>query len=114
MTINYQQEFRDLKDFSLSDVKEVTGKIDEAVLNIDSCGVQHKLKLKSPKVSAMPSTTVRDLFSELKPESVDSFKVFREKYDSDVLWQIEIWKNSSPLVGHTIHCRKIQGLPNKS
>ena len=113
MTIIYCHEFRELKSISLSDVKEVFGKIAEAVLNIDSCGVKHKLTLERPKVPSMASTTVRDLFSELTPESVDSFKVFGKQYDSDVLWHIEIWKDERPLKGHTIHCRKIQGLPPK-
>jgi len=86
MTNIYYHEFRKLKNFSLSDVKEVSGKIDEAVLNIESCGVKHKLTLKSPKFPSAPSTTVRDLFSNLTPESVDSFKVYGDQYDSDVLW----------------------------
>ena len=106
----YQHKFRDLKDFSLSDVKEVTGKINEAVLNIDSCGVQHRLTLESPIVPGLPSTTVKDLFSALKPESVDSFIVL-EKQDN--LWLIEIWKGDGPLKNHTIHCRNIQDLPSK-
>ena len=112
MMIIPPQEFRDLKIFSLSVVKEVSGKIVEAVLNIDSSGVQHKLTLESPKVPAMPSTTIRGLFSDLTPESVDSFKVFGEQYDSDVLWRIEIWKDDT-LKYPTIHCRNIQGLPPK-
>jgi hypothetical protein len=59
----------------------------------------------------MPSTTVRDLFSDLIPESVDSFKVFGDQYDSDVLWRIEIWKDGTPKKDHTIHCGNIEGLP---
>jgi len=112
MTIIYCHEFRELKNFSLSDVKEVSGQIVEAVLNIESRDVKHKLTLKSPKVPSAPSTTVRDLFSDLTPESVDSFKVFGEQYGSDVLWRIEIWKDGT-LKDHTIHCSKIQGLPPK-
>ena len=108
----YNHEFCELKNFSLSDVKEVSGKIREAVLNIDSRrSGKHKLTLESPKVPAMP-ITLRDLFSDLTPESVDSFRVFGKQCNSDVLW-IEIWKGSSPLVDHTIHCKKIQGLPPK-
>ena len=99
----YYHKFRDLKNFSLSDVKEVSGKIVEAVLNIDSRGVKHKLTLDSPKVPAMQSITVRDLFDDLTQESVDFFKVFGEQYDSDVQWNIEIWKNSSLLKDKTIH-----------
>ncbi len=112
MTNIYHHKFRELNDFSLSDVKEMHGKIVEAVLNIESCGVKHKLTLESPKIPSMPSTTVRDLFSDLTPKSVDSFKVFGEQYDSDVPWRIEIWKDDT-LKDHTIHCRKIQGLPPK-
>jgi len=112
MKIIYNYEFCELKNFSLSDVKEVSGKIREAVLNIDSRGIKHKLVLESPKVPTMP-ITLRDLFSDLTPESVDSFRVFGKQYNSDVLWNIEIWKGSSPLVDHTIHCKKIQGLPPK-
>ena len=110
MTIIYCHEFCELKNFSLSDVNEVSGRIVEAVLNIESHGVKHKLMLESPKVPSAPSTTIRDLFSDLTPKSVDSFKVFGEQYGSDVLWHIEIWKDGT-LKGHTIHCRKIQGLP---
>jgi len=113
MTIIYCHNFRELKKFSLSDIKEVSGKIVEAVLNIDSCGVNHKLALDSPKVPAKSSTTVRDLFSNLTSKSVDYFKVFGKQYDSDVLWHIEIWKDGRPQKNHTIHCRKIQGLPPK-
>jgi len=113
MKIIYYHEFCELKNFSLSDVKEVSGKIREAVLNIDSRGIKHKLVLESPKVPDMPTTTVKDLFSDLTPKSVDFFKVFGKQYNSNVLWNIEIWRGSSPLVGHTIHCKKIQGLPPK-
>lgn len=94
MTTIYNHEFRELKNFSLSVVKEVTGKIVKAVLNIDSCSGQDKLTLENPIVPAMPSTTVRDLFSALKPKSVDFFNVL-EKQDN--LWLIEIWKNNSSL-----------------
>lgn len=96
-----------LKNFSLSDVKEVSGKIDEAVLNIESCGVKHKLTLKSPKVPSAPSITIRDLFNKLTTKSVESFKVFREQDNKDVLWRIEIWDNSG-ITDNTIHCREIQ------
>ncbi|MBW8034686.1 MAG: hypothetical protein FVQ79_03265 [Planctomycetes bacterium] len=113
MTIIYCQKFCGLKNFSLSDVKELSGQIVKAVLNIDSCGDKHKLTLESPKVPSAPSTTVRDLFSDLTPESVDSFKVFGDQYDSDVLWRIEIWKDNAPLENSTIHCRNIQDLPSK-
>ena len=112
MTIKYYRKFDILKSFSIEITKEVCGKIREAVLNIDSRGVKYKLTLENPKVSDMPTTTVRDLFSDLTPESVDSFRVFGKQCNSDVLW-IEIWKGSSPLVDHTIHCKKIQGLPPK-
>lgn len=112
MTSIHYHEFRKLKNFSLSDVNEVSGQIVEAVLNIESCGVKHKLTLKSPKVPSAASTTVEDLFSDLTPESVDFFKVFEKQYDSDVLWHIEIWKDDT-LKDHTIHCSEIEGLPPK-
>ena len=114
MTIKYYHPFCELIFFSLSDVKEVSGKIREAVLNIDSRrSGKHKLTLESPKVPDMPTTTVRDLFSNLTPESVDFFNVFGKQHNSNILWEIEICKDGRPLVGHTIHCKKIQGLPPK-
>ena len=112
MTIIYYYEFSGLKNFTLSDVKEVSGTIVEAMLNIDSCGDKYKLTLESPKVPSAPSTTVRDLFSDMTPESVESFKVFGEQHNKDVLWRIETWKDGT-LKDHTIHCRKIPGLPKE-
>lgn len=112
MTTIYHHKFCELKIFSLSDIKEVSGKIVEAVLNIDSCGLVHKLTLESPKVPSMPSRTVRDVFSDLTPESVDSFKVFGEQYNSDVIYRIEIWDNSG-ITDNTIHCTEMQGLPKE-
>jgi len=112
MTTIYCHEFRELRNFFLSDVKEKSGRIVEAVLNIDSCSVKHKLTLESPTVPSLPSTTVRDLFSDLTPQSVDSFKVFGEQYNSDVLCRIEIWDKSG-ITDNTIHCTEIQGLPPK-
>lgn len=112
MTIIYYHEFRELKNFSLTDVKEVSGKIVEAVLNIDSCSVKHKLTLESPIVPSQTATTVRDLFSGLTPKSVDSFKVFGEQYNSDVLWRIEIWDKSG-ITDNTMRCTEIQALPKE-
>lgn len=109
----YEHEFRELKNFSLSDVEELSGKIVEAVLNIDSGGVKYKLTLENPKVPSTTSTTVRDLFSDLTSKSVDFFKVVKEQYDLNIQWRIEIWKDNGPLEDNTIHCRKIQGLPIK-
>ena len=110
MIIIYSYEFGQLKNFSLSDVSEVSGQIVEAVLNIESRGDKHELKLKNPKVPSARLTTVRDLFSYLTPESVGSFKVFGEQYGSSVLWRIEMWKDGT-LKDCTIRCNNIQGLP---
>jgi len=104
----YCHEFCELKKFSLSDVIGGPRRIIAAVLNINSRGVKYKLTLESPKIPSMPSTTVRDLFSALTLDSVDSFKVFREQYTSSVLWYIEIHKDGRPLIDHTIHCREIR------
>ena len=112
MTNIYYHEFRELKNFSLSNVKVLSGKIVEAVLNIDSRGNKYKLTLESPKVPSAPSTTIRDLFNKLTPKSVGSFKVYGDQNNKDVLWRIEIWDNSR-ITGNTIHCREIQGLPKE-
>jgi len=111
--VKYYKEFSMLKSFSLDITKEVCGKIAEAVLHIEetNSGNKHELLLKNPKVpSAPPSTTIRDLFDNLTTKSVESFKVFGEQHNTDVLWRIEIWDNSG-ITGNTIHCRGIEGLP---
>jgi hypothetical protein len=114
MKCAYYHYFDELKSLSLDITKESCGKIFEAVLQIEqSSGVHHNLTLKSPK----PSTAVRDLSSGLTTGSVDSFKVFGEQHepglrDSDVLWRIELWKNST-LKDSTIHCNAIEGLPEE-
>ncbi len=100
-----------LNNFSLSDVKELSGRIVEAVLNIESSSVKYKLTLENPKVPSAPSTTVRDLFNDLTLESVDFFKVFGKQGGSDGRLRIEIWKDETLKEGHTISCSEIQGLP---
>jgi hypothetical protein len=110
--VKYYKEFSMLKGFSLDITKEVCGKIAEAVLHIElTSGNKHELLLKNPKVpSAPPSTTIRDLFDNLTTKSVESFKVFGEQHNTDILWRIEIWDNSG-ITGNKIHCREIEGLP---
>ncbi len=113
MAKKYYYKFHRLKCFSLDITKEVCGKIAEAKLHIElSSGDKHKLVLDSPKVPSSPSTTIRDLFGNLTTGSVESFKVFGEQHNKDVLWRIEIWDNSG-ITGNTIHCREIQGLPKE-
>lgn len=118
MNMEYCYNFSPLKSFSFDIKKEMSGKIAEAVLHIElsSC-VKHKLTLESPKVPSAPSISVRDLFKSLTTESVDSFRVFGKKHepglrDSDTIWYIELWKNGS-IVGNTIQCRRILGLPKE-
>jgi len=115
MTNKYYYPFPELKNVSLpsGEIVEVSGKITEAVLLFDSRGVKYKLTLEGPKVSSVPPTTIRDLFNALTPESVDFFNVLEQQNDSEVLWFIELQKDGIPLEDHTIHCRKIQGLPPK-
>jgi hypothetical protein len=43
MTNTYYHEFSEVNAFSLSGVKEESGKTVEAVLNIESCGVKHRV-----------------------------------------------------------------------
>jgi hypothetical protein len=100
-----------LKSFSLDITKEGSGKIVEAVLNIESNGVKHKLTLEYPTVPSASSTTVRDLFNDLTLESVDFFEVFGKQDGSEGRWRIEIGKDDTLKEGHTISCSEIQGLP---
>jgi hypothetical protein len=96
----------------LCNAREYGGKIVNATLHIDEVsGVQYDFVLQYPKIHSESAINVKDLFERITPYEINSFKIFGEQYDSDLLWRIELWGNSG-IQNPTIHCGTIDGLPD--
>jgi hypothetical protein len=107
----YCKEFSPVKKYSFNVTKELAGKVIEAELHIEVCNESYDLKLKVPRIPAVPSMSIKDFFNVIDSESTSSFKITGKQYNPDtVLWQIEIWNDS--IIG-TVRCEAIGGLPQE-
>ena len=100
--------FRSLTNFSVNNIKEKLGRIDQLTLEIESNGCKLSLLLIKPWPPSNRPSTRLIVISELSAEDIDYIFAFK---DSDFK-RIEITKKNRDII--SIPCKDIKGLPNRT